>query len=263
MSDPTKAIDRIGETIKEAFARPPRMPLRRHRDDCYWDEVLVLAGPVVLHGFIMPRYKTSGLSGDEWRIRAQLVVKVDDTSIVDRSFHDMNGLLTHAPGFIYAERSAWQPVDQKHPAKLVVKRKGIPICERDFPSFGEAAMGMLWHVVTANEGTAGVEWHHLTDDEERARCQQVGCGDLAVNFYRLKRLMYGNSRRCFLEPEYDFEGQYVWYCARHTTRGDCGLEDADDNLELVAGNGVAREHEVDESPSVAGGVVRVPGRGDP
>ena len=37
--------------------------------------------------------------------------------------------------------------------------------------------------------------------------------------------------------------------SRHTTRGDCGLEDADKNLELVEGSGVARQREDDESPS--------------
>jgi hypothetical protein len=255
MTDPVQAVQRIGETLKAAMEKgPAKYPLRRHHDDKYWDEVVILAGQIVLRGSVVPRYKTSGMSGDEWRISTQLVVKLAGTVIVERGFHDMNGLMTHAPGFIYAERRLF---DVPGEAKLVVKRKRIVLCERLFPSFGEAAMGIFWHVITANEGTRDVKWNHLSDVEERGLCQQVGCAEPPVNLYRLKKLMYGNSRRCFLEPEYDFEDRFVWYCARHTTRGDCGFEDAAENMELVEGHGVPRTHEEDESPSVLGGVVEV------
>ena len=247
--------DRI-ERIKAALEKPtPKMPLRRHHDDNYWDEIVILSGHTVLHGSVVPRYKTSGMSGDEWRIGARLAVKLHGFEVVARGFRDLNTLMTHAPGFIYADGRLLSP--PSYAAKLVVKRKGISLCERDFPSFGDAAMGMFWHVITANEGTRGVEWNHLTDAQERGLCQQVGCAEKPVNVYRLKKLMEGNDRRCFLEPEYDFVGRYTWYCARHTTRGDCGFEDADENLELVEGNGVSRQHEDDESPSAFGGIVDV------
>lgn len=255
MADPTEAVQRLGETLKSALeTKPPKRPLRRHHDDKYWDEIIILAGPVVLRGSIVPRYKTSGMSGDEWRISAHLVVKLGGVEVVERVFHDMNGLLTHAPGFIYAERRLLAVTDA---AKLVVKRKGIVLCEREFPTFGDAAMGMFWHVITANEGTKGVEWHHLTNAEECERCQQVGCSEPPKNVYRLKKIMESNSERCFVEPAYDFVGQYVWYCSRHTERGDCGFEDADENMELVGGSGVPVVRPEDESPSVMGGVINV------
>jgi hypothetical protein len=41
------------------------------------------------------------------------------------------------------------------------------------------------------------------------------------------------SERMMIDPEYDFVGQFTWYCAEHATRGDCGLEDADSNLEVI------------------------------
>jgi hypothetical protein len=257
MTDIGKAVERIGQTLKAEFGKkPPKRPLRRHRDDNYWDEIVILSGQVVLHGFIVPRYKTSGLSGDEWRISARLVVKYTGNPVIERSFHRMNDLLKYAPGFIYSERE--RLLQGAEATTLVAKRKRIDLCELTFNSFGDAAMGMAWHLVTANEGTAGVKWHHLTDEEERARCQQVGCAEPPVNVYHLKKLLYGDHPPdTFFAPKYDFEGQYVWYCARHTTRGDCGFEDADNNLELVEGDGTSVQRGSDESPSILGGVTEV------
>jgi hypothetical protein len=250
-------IARLGKTIKEALEAPiSKMPLRRHKDDDYWDEVNILAGQVVFGSSVVPRYKTSGLSGDEWRIGARLVVKVRGEEVVTHDFHRMNGLLTYAPGFIYAERER-VPLSEG-PARLVAKRKGVVLVERDFPSFGDAAMGAFWHIVTANEGAEGVVWHHLTNAEERAHCQQVGCAEPPVNTFHLKKILIGDHPpETFAAPRYDFEGQFVWYCARHTRRGDCGYEDADENLELVEGTGVAREHAEDESPSALVGAIEV------
>lgn len=58
-------LERLAETLRTGLTKRDPMPLRRHKDDSYWDEVVVLAGPVVLHGTMVPQYKTSGLSGDE------------------------------------------------------------------------------------------------------------------------------------------------------------------------------------------------------
>lgn len=250
--DPDPRIDRL----KEALEKPPaKLPLRRHHDDNYWDEVIIIAGPIVLHGTIVPRYKMSGLSGDEWRVSAKLVVKRAGNVVLERGFHRMNDLLTHAPGFIYDERERLLGLSDN--AKLVVKRKGHTLAEQVFPTFGDAAMGMFWHVIAANEGSSGVKWHHLTDDEEMQHCQQVGCAEPPVNFYRLKKIDDAPGRGIMVEPAYDWQGQYAWYCARHTRRGDCGMEDADANMVLVKGGGVARSRAADESESGFAGIVEV------
>lgn len=253
----SKQIKNIEQTLKTAMGQKDKLPLRRHHDDDYWDEITIDTKVVHLRAHVVPRYKTSGLSGDEWRTSAVLEVKRDgyDEPHVRRSFGRMHrDLAAYGPHFIY--QNAF-PLLGEPDAVFIVKRKGILLTTRKFPTFGDAAMGMGWHIVTANEGEEGVEWHHLTDEEERAHCQQVGCSDTPVNVYRLKKLMEGQDRRCFLEPQYDFVGQYVWYCARHTTRGDCGFEDADTNLELVQGDGKGRPRARDESPSAFGGVINV------
>ena len=252
-----EAINNIGKALNDAFEKPSRMPLRRHKDDDYWDEMTVDTKHVHLRAFVVPRYKTSGLSGDEWRVSAKLEVRRDGFKepLVERGFGRMHkDLAAYAPHFIYQGAAH---VLGETDAVLVVKRKGIVLTEQRFPYFGDAAMGLGWHIMIANEGAPGVPYHHLTDEEERAHCQQVGCAEPPVNVFRYKKLMEGHDRRCFLEPAYDFVGQFTWYCARHTTRGDCGFEDADENLILVDGNGVARQHAADESPSVLGGIVHV------
>lgn len=211
-------------------------PLRRHKDDGYWDRVEVLARDVTLLATIVPRYKTSGLSGDEWRISARLQVEFNSNAnvLIDRCFHSMRHLTEYSPIFLYRQASACLNIKD---ATLTAYRKGHALTKRQFPTFGEAAIGIGWHIVTANEGEPGVDWRHLTDEEERSHCQQVGCWEHPVNVYRLKKILYGKGPKTFMVPQYDFEGQFVWYCARHTTRGDCGFEDADKNLELIEGDG--------------------------
>ena len=107
------------------------------------------------------------------------------------------------------------------------------------PTFGHALIGLGWHIVTANEGRPGVEWHHLTTEQERTVCQQVGCSAPPTVAYRLKKLQVAPSERVMVEPAYDFTPRFVWYCTEHAERGDAGLEDCDSNLESVPFNGEA------------------------
>ena len=85
--------------------KPSKMPLRRHRDDDYYDRIIVVSdeGPV-LRASIVPRYKTSGMSGDQWRISARLEVyaaAADATPVFAQGFGRMCGLVEHAPHFLW------------------------------------------------------------------------------------------------------------------------------------------------------------------
>jgi hypothetical protein len=263
MTDP---IAQVGETIKVALEKPrEKYPLRRHRDDDYIDRIEIHGEPyrahanapasLLLRASIVPRYKTSGLSGDEWRISSVLELwPTGATEPFSRSFHSMWRLQEYAPYFVYTVAAKMLSVPG---ATLSAFRKGHLLYREQLATFGEAAMGISWLCVTANEGRQGVEWHHVSDADERTHCQQVGCSEPPVNVYHLKQIDEGKHGGHMVTPKYDFEGQYTWYCARHTYRGDCGFEDSDKNLELVEGAGLAREHVADESPSVFGGVTHV------
>jgi hypothetical protein len=251
MGDPIK---KLGETLQDAFSgAKSKMPLRRHRDDDYWDELQILTPRIALNVHVRPRYKTSGLSGDEWRIAAVLVAHDPKSNIFiyERVFHRIRDVLTYGPHFIYAHLHNYL---HEPDAEFTFKRKTHTLWSGNFNTFGEAAIGMAWHVVAANEGSDS--YKHLTDQQEVEHCQQVGCSARPVNFYQLKMLQEGNGSH-MTKPEYDFVGQFVWYCGRHTERGDCGLEDCDKNMILVAGDGTVNRDEDDESPSVFGGSVHI------
>jgi len=209
------------------------MPLRRHHDDDYWDKVTIQAATGAnFVSFIRPRYKTSGLSGDEWRISAVVEVRRHPRNepIATRTFHRMRNVLEYAAYFVFS--NAPELFSSSSAAVLTVERKGHVLMCEERGTFGDAMIGLGWHILTANEGRDGVEWHHLTPEQEREHCQQVGCSAPPVVAYRLKKLQIGVDHH-MIEPEYDFVGQYAWYCAQHAERGDCGLEDCDTNLETV------------------------------
>lgn len=254
MIDP---IAHLGETLKSALEKPrEKYPLRRHRDDDCIDQIEIHAdvyrqarapAALLLRATMLPRFKTSGLSGDEWRVSAKLELwPPRSAEPFVRTFHGMKRLQEYGPYFVYTVAEKLLPAPD---ATLSAFRKGHLLFRETLATFGEAAMGIAWLCVTANEGRQGIEWHHVSDAEERTHCQQVGCSDLPVNVYHLKQLDEGKHGGHLVTPKYDFEGQYTWYCARHSHRGDCGFEDSDANLVLVEGDGLARQHAADESPS--------------
>jgi hypothetical protein len=249
-------VDRVShlETVLRDTIRspPPMMPLRRHADDDYCDCVTIVSreGPM-LTASVKPRFKTSAISGSEWRVSAQIEVHVRPNKLLalgQARYHRMRELFEYAPFHVYAAARASHLLDLPR-ATLTVERKGVVLMREERPTFGDALLGMGWHIRTANEGREGVDWHHLSNEEERERCQQVGCADPPRNFYRLKKILTGRGSDVLIDPEYDFIGQFTWYCGRHTLRGGQGLEDNDENLELVMGPGDASPEEDDESPA--------------
>jgi hypothetical protein len=210
-----------------------KLPLRRHHDDDYLDRITIhAASGANFVAFIRPRYKTSGLSGDEWRVSATVEVRRHPNSelVATRTFHRMRNVLEYAAYFVYTK----EPQLFSSPATVIrVDRKGHALITEHRPTFGDALIGLGWHIVTANEGREGVQWNHLTYEQEREHCQQVGCAQPPVVTYRIKKLQVAPSESYMVEPEYDFMCQHTWYCEEHRRRGDCGLEDADVNLEAV------------------------------
>ena len=60
----------------------------RHRDDEIIDEVSFR---------VVPRYKTSGLSGDEWRVSTVVDLKRKGEILYSRSYHSMSDAAAHLP----------------------------------------------------------------------------------------------------------------------------------------------------------------------
>jgi hypothetical protein len=168
MTDPR--VEKLGRVLAD-MGKPSRMPLKRHRDDDYWDSVDIDAAGVSLRAKVIPRYKTSGMSGDEWRVHVELLVKDDDgRELLRKQFHRMRNMQEHAACFLWTGGA--RAYLERPRALMVVRRKNVVLMRQSFQSFGDAAMGIGWHIVCANEGSRDVEWHHLSDEEERARTPQ-------------------------------------------------------------------------------------------
>jgi len=147
----------------------------------------------------IPRYKTSELSGDEWRISAEIRLIRNGRTIHEERFSDVATAIQFLP-------SVWrQAIDR--------------------------GLGYF-----AGEGDI---------------CDQEGCSEKATVTYLLK----GEYCNFCAAKEHYYDGQAIRkFCARHSIRGDCGIDDADKNYELIEGD-TSPPHGEDESPSAFGGIV--------
>lgn len=179
--------------------RQDRAHYERHHDDEIIDRITIE---------VVPRYKTSGLSGDEWRVSA--VIKL------------------------------W--------------RKGEVMVESHHGKIADAVSYLPWLLRTWTEGGEDeVErrWIERIRKDEKT-CHQPGCSEPATVVYSIKQRF---SREGYEEnPENRYGDARRAFCARHSTRGDCGLEDADRNYAVVTGETTPPRPE-DEKPAVFGGVV--------
>lgn len=131
---------------------------------------------------VVPRYKTSGLSGDEWRISAKIEFyrkgKIYHTDVV--------GDMQTACGMLYA----------KYLEAIEVHSKAY----------------------FAGDGVM---------------CDQEGCSNPAKYLFKIKQEYCVGGGNCGQKKEHVLGDYHRCFCEEHKQRGDCGLEDADDNYELV------------------------------
>lgn len=155
---------------------------------------------------VVTRYKTSGMSGDEWRISVVAKFYFKGEVVHEESFHDMKSALMMLP-------SRWICAQEPIPMRVI--------------------------------------------ELEEKKCDQPGCPCDAEIVYRLKKKY---SDRGELLDQTD--GLAAWeqtrqFCGVHARRGDCALEDADSNYEVVSGCGPDGSRNVTESPSHVAAVIEV------
>lgn len=171
-------------------------PTRALRPDAQgFDEVRI---------FTHPRYKTSSLSGDEWRISAVIQLWRKGSLKHEESFHDIETAAKFLP--------------------FVLARAGDD---------GKAYFG--------GEGDL---------------CDQEGCADKATVVYQLKKHYCSGPGNCGMEGK-KYGEKIRMFCGNHSRRGDCGLEDADENYQLLEGFPIEPREE-DKKESVFGGVIKLP-----
>lgn len=98
-------------------------------------------------------------------------------------------------------------------------------------SFGcsemKVAVAMIPARVFYTDNGASKEW--LAREHEC--CDQPSCSEPPVAFLRPKRLT--DRSGSFLDPAEQYGTYYRKFCERHKRRGDCALEDADENYESI------------------------------
>lgn len=129
----------------------------------------------------IPRYKQSGLSGDEWRI-----------SMITEYF-----------------------------------RKGVKVYETHSGGRIEAAAGLLYgRLIEAQDNGLG----YFAGDG--IHCDQEGCSNKATHLFKIKKRFCVGRGNCGQEKK-SYEDEHRCFCDTHKRRGDCDLEDNDDNYEFV------------------------------
>lgn len=120
----------------------------------------------------VPRYKESGLSGDEWRISA----------------------------------------------KAIFIRKGMVISEKSYSNIEYAVRLLDRDLIHISEGNGGYY------GGEGNLCDQEGCSSEVTVKYQMKKEYCRQGHGTELSSP-----QVRFFCDKHKTRGDCGLDDADRN----------------------------------
>jgi hypothetical protein len=223
---------------------------KRHRDDEWFDEIrLETEAGAVLQIITVPRYKTSGLSGDEWRTSARIQIARGDGhwEDYDRGFQNLSAATKGLyPGF-YTSHPEFHDTPV---ASIDFYRKGHKVYESTYDGqplpLLHAAGHLPWAFVLASE--AGT----YSRDLEEPYCFQPGCPNEAISTFRLKYEYCSEGYK--MEPRRETCRRF---CRAHLVRGDCGLEDADDNYIVIEGPGPdeAEGWEEFEKPSVFGGVL--------
>ena len=172
-----------GTALLEAVRDTPSY--QWHDDDERFDRVEIE---------VVPRYKTSGMSGDEWRVSARLT-------------------------FYYKGRVAFQ---------------------RSFGNMETACKALGWFEA------AREYWNVDAFKDREELCFQPSCPERATVEYAMKKtydkhhgeVIYNNEEKRKTPHGWIYDYR-VRFCERHERRGDCGLNDADENYFKTAVRGAA------------------------
>ena len=154
---------------------------------------------------MVPRFKTSGLSGDEWRVSARVRFFRNGEVVHEDHRTKLNYAVTLLPGMLLA----------------LPEQVDVPLFRPD-PEV----------------------------------CFQPGCSEPAISTYLLKKDYCVGGGNCGQETKMHWP-EYRRFCERHLRRGDCSLDDADENYEVLDGPGPDDRlvDPTDQSPSAFGGVI--------
>lgn len=210
--------------------------LKRHADDEYEDRVVFShENDLLIFAQVLPRWKESELSGDEWRTS----VCVDGLLLKRGTAHysKMVDMFLRLPGKIVRDLEA--DTVFRSPIKFEVFRKGHCLFSAHMIDIVTALTSAYEAYLQADDDSrSGLM---LSLEQEREVCQQPGCCNKPAIIYRLKKefctkcgKVEEDGWRSHLAKRDDaMQMPHIWFCKEHAERGDCGIEDSDQNYEKV------------------------------
>lgn len=218
-----------------------------HEDDP-WADTIILNGVRSLRLVIRERYKTSGLSGDEWRFGYMWQVLGSEWADLDGGYTSQESAIA---AFFPAFRTSHPEWHDNICNSIQFMWKGQPLIEMSDDGKSMPLLHAIGCIAWAQ--IAGRQDHEWKKDKKNV-CAQPGCVEKPVSLFRM---IAEYHRRIGVTRQYYDGKSYRRFCKKHLRRGDCGLEDADRNYELIEGIGAdGNEPAADVvSPSSFGGVI--------
>lgn len=216
--------------------------LKRHPDENWFDKITLQS---TLHGKSAPhiriyqneRYKTSGMSGDEWRFSWRHGIYVADEGKEDWC----NGAeySVHAAIAMFGTYPFMScPPEEKEifgtPYKASFYHCGHELASRNYATLLEALLTLGRDIVLIPESEVKI----FDKREELAQqyCSQPGCTNKPISVYQI--IKEYDSRGVEVSERYlSRKPLHRHFCAEHLRRGDCGLDDSDANYKVVSGPG--------------------------
>lgn len=227
-------------------------------DDMGVDEIRVhVAGAPHLRIVTRPRFKTSGLSGDEWRtsVMWQERLTTDEWRDFDGPYGSLEGGCAAIFPGVCSSHPTWHTF---HCTGLEFLRKGHSMGMLNNDGKPQELLHALGHLPWAymiffEEHYSGPMPRGESDGPWKDLCSQPGCAKQAVSVYALKHRYSDEGVR----RGAGLVGRrlVVQFCEQHLCRGDCGLQDADTNYDVLSGPGPEDAHTSDECVSPARVVV--------
>lgn len=122
----------------------------RLEDDEFIDE---------LHFRTVPRFKTSGLSGDEWRHSIEVTAYRKGRVIGERAFNRLSDALTHVPAWLYNDLTS----------PIADPKMTHDLCDQ--PGCAEP-WTVMYRIVRRGCGRCGARDRYAGDDYVRAFCER-------------------------------------------------------------------------------------------
>lgn len=243
----------------------------RHRADTGVDEIHFVGGEGLPQTYeqasarafcrigLVERYKTSDLSGDEWRFSTEMCLRERPNQPWVQTSTGYLSLGDYARAMypeLYADfqkgKNPW--TNRCMVAAVTFSWKGMGVYSASYDGdpvpFLVACGHLSWGLILAGE-----EGRHYPEALETLCCQPA-CRQPHTTVYRIKK---DRCPSCAQERNSRvYAGGLRGFCSKHARRGDCGLGDSDSNYTVVSGHG-PDGHEPDERVVSRARVIRVEG----